>query len=134
MLLNFWVVAGCFGLFFVISLAPVCFCKFFWIVVDYCWLCWIIVKFLGSLLVDVGCCGVYLDGCRSLWIFFGLLWVTMDPFEFFWGSLWFVPCFSKSTCSKHMDVSNLFDMYMMYVKYVHEIQIAPNAIFTYFIF
>ena len=33
-----------------------------------------------------------------------------------------------------MDVSNLFDMYMMYVKYVHEIQIAPNALFTYFIF
>lgn len=83
-MLNFWVVAGCFGLFFVISLAPVCFCKFFWIVVDYCWLCWIIVKFLGSLLVDVGCCGVYLDVCRLLWTFFGLLWVTMDTFEFFW--------------------------------------------------
>ena len=27
-----------------------------------------------------------------------------------------------------MDVSNLFDMSMVYAKYVHEIQIAPYAI------
>ena len=71
----------------------------------------------------------FLDRVWSLWLVRKFFWIVVSCCRFFWIVVgrcgWFLVLVSPDVC---MDVSNLFDMSMVYAKYVHEIEIAPYAI------